>query len=143
MSTRMGSGRGGGGGPRRLNGPHPEDDMEGIEHPGGRQLRRLAPFARPYRAKIVLALILTVIVAATGLAAPALAQIGIDKGITVGDEQVLILTVIAFIAVGLLGWAAGYAQSFLSSWIGERMLYDLRIKLFSHFMALELGYHER
>jgi len=31
----------------------------------------------------------------------------------------------------------------LSSWIGERMLYDLRIKLFSHFMALELGYHER
>lgn len=143
MGTRMGAGRGGGGGPRRLNGPHPEDDMEGIEHPGGRQLRRLAPFARPYRAKIVLAVVLTVVVAATGLAAPALAQVGIDKGITVGNERVLILTVVAFVAAGLLGWAAGYAQNYLSSWIGERMLYDLRIKLFSHFMALELGYHER
>ena len=53
------------------------------------------------------------------------------------------LTVVAFVLVGVLGWATGYAQTYLSSWIGERMLYDLRIKLFSHFMALELGYHER
>ncbi len=79
----------------------------------------------------------------TGLAGPALAQIGIDKGITVGNETVLVLTVVAFVLVGVLGWATGYAQTYLSSWIGERMLYDLRIKLFSHFMALELGYHER
>jgi ABC-type multidrug transport system fused ATPase/permease subunit len=140
MGSRMG-GRGGPG--RRMNGPHPEDDMEGIDHPTGRQLRRLLPFARPYRGKIILALILTVVVALAGLATPALAQIGIDKGITVGNEQVLLLTVAAFVAVGVIGWGAGYAQTFLSSWIGERMLYDLRIKLFSHFMALELGYHER
>jgi len=145
MTTRMGPGvrGGGGGGARRLSGHHAEDDMEGIAHPSGRQLRRLAPFARPYRGRIVIALILTVLVALTGLAGPALAQIGIDQGITVGNEQVLVLTVIAFVFAGLLGWAAGYAQTYLSSWIGERMLYDLRIKLFSHFMALELGYHER
>jgi ABC-type multidrug transport system fused ATPase/permease subunit len=140
MGTRMG-GRGGPG--RRLSGPHPEDDMEGINHPTGRQLRRLLPFARPYRAKIIVALLLTVVVALTGLATPALAQIGIDKGITVGNEKVLLLTVAAFVLIGVIGWGAGYAQTFLSSWIGERMLYDLRIKLFSHFMALELGYHER
>ena len=140
MGSRMG-GRGGPG--RRLSGSHPEDDMEGIDHPTGRQLRRLLPFARPYRGKIIVALVLTVVVALAGLATPALAQIGIDKGITVGNEQVLLLTVAAFVVVGLIGWGAGYAQTYLSSWIGERMLYDLRIKLFSHFMALELGYHER
>ena len=117
--------------------------MEGIAHPSGRQIRRLAPFARPYKGRIILALFLTVILALTGLAGPALAQVGIDKGITVGNETVLVLTVVAFVLVGVLGWATGYAQNYLSSWIGERMLYDLRIKLFSHFMALELGYHER
>ncbi len=145
MGTRAGTGRMGlpGGGGRRLGGSHAEDDMEGIDHPSGRQLRRLIPYARPYRGRIVIALLLTVVVAAAGLAGPALAQVGIDKGITVGNEQVLLLTVALFVVAGLVGWAAGYAQNFLSSWIGERMLYDLRVKLFSHFMALELGYHER
>ena len=145
MATRLGGGRmgGGGGGPRRLTGHHAHDDMEGIDHPSGRQLRRLVPYARPYRGRIIIALLLTVIVAAAGLAGPALAQVGIDRGITVGNEQVLIITVVAFVAAGLIGWVAGYGQNLLSSWIGERMLYDLRVKLFSHFMALELGYHER
>lgn len=137
MGTRVGAGR------RNLSGPHPEDDMEGIEHPQGRQLRKLMPYARPYRRHILAALVLTVLLAATGLATPALAQVGIDRGITVHNETVLYLAVAAMVLIALLGWATGYAQNYLSSWIGERMLYDLRVSLFAHFMALELGYHER
>ncbi len=138
----MGGGARGGGG-RRLSGPHPEDDMEGIENPEVRKLSELLPFARPYRWHILGALLLAVLVAATGLATPALAQVGIDSGITAGNQRVLFVTVALFVGAGLLGWAAGYAQNYLSSWIGERMLYDLRVALFAHFMHLDLGYHER
>ena len=44
---------------------------------------------------------------------------------------------------GLVGWVAGYYQSYLSSWVGERVLLDLRTDTFRHLMRLELGYHER
>ena len=133
----------GGGGARRLNGPHPEDDMEGLETPEAGELRKLLPFARPYRRQIVGALLVTVLLAITGLAPPALAQIAIDRGIIVGNERVLFLAVAAAVGIGLLGWATGYVQNYLTSWIGERMLYDLRVALFRHFMDLDLGYHER
>jgi ATP-binding cassette subfamily B protein len=51
--------------------------------------------------------------------------------------------VAAFVVVGLVGWIAGYFQSFLSRWVGERVLLDLRTDTFRHAMRLELGYHER
>ena len=44
---------------------------------------------------------------------------------------------------GLIGWLAGYWQSYLASWVGERVLLDLRTDTFRHLMRLELGYHER
>jgi ATP-binding cassette subfamily B protein len=55
----------------------------------------------------------------------------------------LIVAVALFLGAGLVGWAAGYYQTFLSSWVGERVLLDLRTDTFRHLMRLELGYHER
>ncbi len=55
----------------------------------------------------------------------------------------LVLAVGLFVAAGLVGWLAGYYQSYLSSWVGERVLLDLRTDTFRHLMRLELGYHER
>ncbi len=83
------------------------------------------------------------VVTASGLAIPALAQYGIDHGISAGDRAVLVLAVVLFLVAGLVGWLAGYYQSYLSSWVGERVLLDLRTETFRHIMRLELGYHER
>ena len=55
----------------------------------------------------------------------------------------LVLAVVLFVLAGLVGWLAGYYQSYLSSWVGERVLLDLRTETFRHLMRLELGYHER
>jgi ATP-binding cassette subfamily B protein len=56
---------------------------------------------------------------------------------------VLLLAVGLFVAAGAVGWVAGYGQSYLASWVGERVLLDLRTKTFRHLMKLSLGYHER
>ena len=108
-----------------------------------RKLRRLVPYFRPYRGRALLTAILMLIVTASGLAIPALAQYGIDHGISAGDRAVLVLAVVLFLVAGLVGWLAGYYQSYLSSWVGERVLLDLRTETFRHIMRLELGYHER
>jgi ATP-binding cassette subfamily B protein len=108
-----------------------------------RKLRRLLPYFRPYLGRALLTVLLMLIVTAAGLAIPALAQLGIDDGITAGDKAVLVLAVGLFVLAGLVGWLAGYYQSYLSSWVGERVLLDLRTDTFRHLMRLELGYHER
>ena len=43
----------------------------------------------------------------------------------------------------LLGWVASVAQTYLSAWVGQRVLADLRRDLFAHIQTLELGYFER
>ena len=108
-----------------------------------RKLRRLVPYFRPYTGRAVATVMLMLVVAAAGLAGPALAQFAIDDGIGAGDKGVLLLAVVLFIAAGAVGWAAGYYQTYLSSWVGERVLLDLRTDTFRHLMRLELGYHER
>jgi len=111
--------------------------------PATRKLRRLLPYFRPYTGRAVATVILMLIVTASGLAIPALAQFGIDDGINAGDRGMLVLAVVLFVLAGLVGWLAGYYQSFMSSWVGERVLLDLRTDTFRHLMRLELGYHER
>jgi ATP-binding cassette subfamily B protein len=121
----------------------PEDEMDGTDRHARRKLRGLLPYFRPYWWQALLTLGLMLVVTATGLAGPALAQVAIDRGIDAGDRGVLVLTVVLFVAAGLVGWAAGQGQAYLSSWVGERVLLDLRTKLFRHVMRLEMGYHER
>jgi ABC-type multidrug transport system fused ATPase/permease subunit len=108
-----------------------------------RKLRRLLPYFRPYRGRALATVGLMLVVTASGLAIPALAQFAIDHGITAGDKAMLLLAVGLFVVAGLVGWLAGYYQTYLSSWVGERVLLDLRTDTFRHLMRLELGYHER
>jgi ABC-type multidrug transport system fused ATPase/permease subunit len=108
-----------------------------------KKLRKLLPYFRPYLGRVILTVMSMLLVTAAGLAAPALAQIGIDDGIQAGDKGVLYLAVALLVAAGAVGWLAGYLQTYLSSWVGERVLLDLRTRVFSHVQLLSLGYHER
>ena len=81
--------------------------------PARRKLRRLLPYFRPYTRKAVATVVLMLVVTASGLAIPALAQFAIDHGITAGDRGVLVLSVGLFVLAGLIGWLAGYHQSYL------------------------------
>jgi len=114
---------------------------------GGRvptkKLRKLLPYFRPYLRRSVLTILLMLLVTGATLAAPALAQVAIDDGIVPKDKGMLVLAVSLLVVAGLVGWLAGYGQSYLSSWVGERVLLDLRTRTFSHMMGLSLGHHER
>ncbi|MEI7519924.1 MAG: ABC transporter ATP-binding protein [Thermoleophilia bacterium] len=119
-----------------------EDEQRASRRPR-RNMRRLLPYFRPYRRRVIWTIILMLVVTAAGLAGPALAQVAIDDGISKGSVTALIVIVSVFVVIGLIGWIAGYWQSYLSSWVGERVLLDLRRQLFRHMMRLELGHHER
>ena len=108
-----------------------------------KKLRKLLPYFRPYRWLIAATLVAMVFVTLAGLASPVLAQIAIDDGIGGGDKSILVWAMVLLVGAGLVGWVAGYGQTYLSSWVGERMLLDLRTDVFAHLMKLSIGHHER
>ena len=119
-----------------------DDDVKPVRLPR-RKLRKLLPYFRPYMGRAILTIALMLVVTAAGLAAPALAQVGIDHGIRAGDKNTLYIAVGLLVLAGLVGWLAGYGQTYMSSWVGERVLLDLRTRVFQHAQLLSLGYHER
>ena len=108
-----------------------------------RRVSTLAKLTAPYKLRTALALFFLLAATATALAPPYLAKLAVDHAI--GQEQLhdLLIIVIAFLAAGLLNWAAGYAQTYFTGWTGERILADLRNMLFRHLQRLSLGFYER
>ncbi len=80
---------------------------------------------------------------ATALAPPFLSKYAVDDGIRRHDLGKLWWIVGAFVLAGLLNWAMSYVQTYLTGWVGERILADLRNGLFRHLQGLSLGFFER
>ena len=109
----------------------------------GRKLRGLMQLLRPYRARVVLMFVALLLATAAALAPPPLAKLAIDEGITPGDVGTLNLVVVGFLVSALVYWGASYLQTYLVGWVGQRVLQDLRIRLFAHLQTLSVGYYSR
>jgi ABC-type multidrug transport system fused ATPase/permease subunit len=108
----------------------------------GRNLRGLLGLLRPYRVRAALTVVALVLGTAAALAPPLLARAAIDDGIQRHDFAKLVLVVVAFMAAALLVWVMTYAQTFLVGWVGQRVLADLRIRIFKHLQTLPIGFYE-
>ncbi|NLE23504.1 MAG: ABC transporter ATP-binding protein [Actinobacteria bacterium] len=107
------------------------------------KLSRLARLAYPYRRRAALSIVAMVVVTLSGLAGPYLLSIAIDSGIRARDLDVLTTVVLAYVAVWLVNLAASYLQTFLTSWVGEHVIFDLRRQLFAHLQKLSLDFFSR
>jgi ATP-binding cassette, subfamily B, bacterial len=108
-----------------------------------RRLRVLLRLARPYPTRSALAVVTLVAYTIVALIPPYLSKIAIDDGIDARNLRTLSLVVVAFLAAGVAAFALSGAQTYLTGWVGERALADLRIQLFGHLQRLSLGYYER
>lgn len=99
-------------------------------------------FLRPYRKRMYLAALLMLMVTGFTLLAPFLIKIAIDQYIIMGDTsglgQIVALTGAAFFGL----FVATAAQQYILSWVGQRVLADLREALFRHLQVLSLSYHD-
>jgi ATP-binding cassette subfamily B protein len=108
-----------------------------------RRTKGLLAMLRPYRARSFLALLSLVIGTAATLAPPPLAKLAIDEGISKGDTGALDLIVVAFLGSALIAWGASYAQTYLVGWVGQRVLQDLRLRVFEHLQTLSVNFYAR
>ncbi|MDP8911166.1 MAG: ABC transporter ATP-binding protein/permease [Actinomycetota bacterium] len=111
-----------------------------------RTARRVATLARltaPYKARTALALGSLLAATLTALAPPYLAKLALDDGIRSHDYDRLVWIVVLFVLAGAASLATTSAQTYFTGWTGERVLADLRNRLFRHLQRLSLGYYER
>ena len=118
-----------------------EEDRRGAVF-NKRVVTRMLAYLRPYRRQMTLAVLTMLVITALTLLTPYLLKLAIDQAITHGDREELIrLSVYTALAYTAL-YGATAAQQYLLSWVGQRVLANLRSELFAHLQKLSLGYHD-
>ena len=106
-------------------------------------VRRIFAFARPHRRVIAVFLTLTVIDAALVVVPPLLVRHIVDDGITAGDRSVVVYLALAMAAVAVVTAILAVLGGWLSSRIGEGLIFDLRTRVFGHVQRQSLAFFTR
>jgi ABC-type multidrug transport system fused ATPase/permease subunit len=108
-----------------------------------RRLSVLWRLTKPYRFRTFLSVFSLLAATVTALAPPLLAKYALDDAIhdTTGIQLTVVVSLFVFLA--LANWGMTYIETYMTGWVGERILADLRKQLFGHLQALSLGFYER
>ena len=105
-------------------------------------LRRLAPYLAPYGKQIAGAFAALLLAAVTVLGLGAGLRALVDRGLARGDESLLDGALVALIAIVVLLACASFARFYLVSWVGERVVADLRRDVYARVIALPPAFFE-
>src|SRR6476469_778660 len=105
--------------------------------------RRIVTFARPFRRQIVLFLVTVVVDALLVVATPLLVKRIIDVGLPQQDRGIVITSALIMAGLALVDAFLGLGQRFLSSRIGEGLIYLLRTKVFTHVQRMPIAFFTR
>ncbi|MDT0156657.1 ABC transporter ATP-binding protein [Microbacterium sp. ARD32] len=110
--------------------------------------RRVIALFQPYRGRILLTVVLVVLGAAVAVIPPLIVQRVFDDALFPVDGGgpvlgLLLQLVLTMIGLFLLSAGLGVAQTWLTSTVGNSVTGDLRVRLFEHLQAMELGFFTR
>ncbi len=109
----------------------------------------LRKLLRPVAIALIIGLVLDGIDALAATVMPLLVRGGIDNGVEnqllSTDARVKIIALVSLLGLGIVlaDWAVNWAQTIVVGRNGERLLYTLRVKIFSHLQRLGLDFYER
>ncbi|MEM1127802.1 MAG: ABC transporter ATP-binding protein [Bacteroidota bacterium] len=120
----------------------PEDPTyrDGID---GQLLRRIITYLAPYKGWVGLAFMLVMVAAFLGPLRPKLIQVAIDDYIVLGDAEGLLRMVLLLLAVLVGEGVLSFVNSYLTQWIGQNAIYDVRIKVYRHILRQPLRFFDR
>ncbi len=108
-----------------------------------RALSVLWRFAQPYRVRMALFSVALIIAAGGFLVIGQGLKLVIDRGFSAGNPAALDQALFFMLAVILVMAAATWARFYLISWLGERVIADIRREVFSRLLALSPAWFER
>src|SRR3954454_23824428 len=105
--------------------------------------RRVLTYARPYRWSIAVFLALVVLDALFVVVSPLLLKRLVDDGVATGNRQVVVVIALIIAGLAVVDAIAGLGQRYLSSRIGEGLIYDLRTEVFGHVLRQPIAFFTR
>jgi len=115
------------------------------DRPKGRSLQPLKalwPFLRPYRRTLVASICALLVASAALLVIPMAIRYVIDSGMVAGSATTVNRYFFAFLgAAGLMGIFAAL-RAYLVSWLGERVIADIRTRVYERVLAMDLTFFE-
>jgi len=106
-------------------------------------LKRLLYFVKPYRTQFYYLILLTVLLGALAPAIPLLIQYTLDHHVVLGDVNGLMVMVAILFGILFVQAIIQYLHTYLSGWLGQYVIKDIRVKLFDHLLKLRLKFYDK
>jgi ATP-binding cassette, subfamily B, multidrug efflux pump len=106
-------------------------------------MRRLLRYLRPYKWQVVLAIVLSILVSSLEAVRPYFTKIAVDVNIAQKDGHGLLMTTLTFFSVMAFRGIVQYLNTYLTQWVGQRTIFDLRMQLYEHLQRLGVRFFDR
>jgi len=119
-----------------------EDEILGKAY-DSKLMKRLLVYIKPYKMYVIAAILFNILVAALGPLRPYLSKVAIDNYIMNKDYNGLLLIVAILFASLIIQAIVQYYLTYFTELMGQKIIYDIRIQLFSHVQKLALKYFDK
>ncbi|MFC1661032.1 ABC transporter ATP-binding protein [Gemmatimonadota bacterium] len=106
-------------------------------------MKRLLRYLAPYWWLVGLAIFLLAMASALEIVGPWLTKVALDDAIPDQDGRLLAFLAIGYLGTMVAGFVLLYSQRLLTTWLGQRIMYDLRREIFHKYQTLDLRYFDR
>ncbi len=106
-------------------------------------LKRLISFIKPYKERFYIIIVLTVVLGILTAVRPVLIQRTLDNDVSNGDYTSMVKVMLLVFGLLLIQSVFQYVHTYLSGRIGQYVIRDIRIKLYSHLVNLRLKFFDK
>ncbi len=119
-----------------------EEDALGKAY-DARLMKRLLGYLRPYKLQVALAILILLVAAGLQVIGPKLTQLALDEAIPDRDSSYLAVLAGVYMAAVVASFFLMYGQALLMTWLGQRVMFDLRTEIFAKMQRLDLRFYDR
>ena len=119
-----------------------EEDVLGKAY-DARLMRRLLRYLRPYRLQVAIGILLSLLISGLEAVRPYFTKLAVDVDIANGDKQGLLVTTLLFLSVLVVRGLVQYVSAYLTQWIGQQTIFDLRMEVFRHLQSRSLRFYDK
>jgi len=130
--------------PRKARATLGSDDAEEIfASINPKILGRFVHYLKPHKAFVIGAQVAVLISAATAIAIPYMIGQAVNAAVGGGDDARLDTIIAVFVGVVILNAAAFFLEQWMSSRLAQRVIFDVRRSMFSHFQDVSLSFMDK